>query len=173
MTGPPPVVFAWDGEAFHPASQYWAGKCDEHFVVGETYRLVPHEERSGASHRHFFACVNETWKNLPDEELELYPTAEHLRKKMLIKAGYRDERQIVCNTKTQAHHVAGFIRPCNDTAVVIVKDCVVMYYTAKSQSQRAMGRKEFQESKEKVMDLLAGLIGVERKALEASAGEAA
>lgn len=173
MSGPPPIPFAWDGESFTPASQYWARRCDEHYVIGETYRMVPHEERSQRSHAHYFASVNETWKNLPDDQLERFPTAEHLRKWALIRAGYREERNIVCSSKAEAQRVAAFIRPIDDYAVVIVRDAVVIQYTAKSQSTRAMDKKTFQESKEAVLNILSELIGVDAQTLQRETGRAA
>ena len=47
-----------DGE-FKPAASYWAKQADRDFVVGMTYRLVEHQERSTATHNHYFAAINE------------------------------------------------------------------------------------------------------------------
>ncbi|MDO8534121.1 MAG: hypothetical protein Q7S17_05190 [Xanthobacteraceae bacterium] len=134
--------------------------ADKHYVVGETYWMVPHEERSTASHAHYFAAVNEAWQNLSDEQALRFPTAEHLRKWALIEAGYRDERSIVASSKAEAQRLAAFIKPMDEYAVVTVTDAVVRAYTAQSQSYRAMNRKTFQESKDKVLAVVAGLIGV-------------
>lgn len=160
-----PILFRWDGEAMVPASQYWAKRADEAFVVGETYKLVEHHDHSQSSRNHYFACLAEAWQTLPEHLLEEYPTAEHLRKKMLIRCGYADERSIVCASKAEAQRVAAFIKPMDSYAIVTVREAVVRVYTAQSQAMKAMGAKVFQESKTKVLDAVADLLGVERDQL--------
>lgn len=157
----PPLHFRWDGDALVPLRSILA---DRHFVVGETYSMVEHHDRSMNSHRHFFSVVNEAWSNLPDRLLEEYPTAEVLRKKLLIRAGYADERSIVCASKAEAQRVAAFVKPMDEYAVVTVREAVVRVYTAQSQSVKAMGAKPFQASKQAVLDALDDLLGVERGA---------
>ena len=165
-----PQTFSWDGDAMVPLN---ARLADRQYTVGETYRLAPFEERSYRSHAHYFASVNEVWQNLPDELAARFPTAEHLRKHALIKTGFRNERSVVCDSPEEAQKVAAFIKPMDDYAIVIVQDNIVIQYTAKSQSTRAMNKEEFQKSKEAVLDALAPLISVERKTLEQNAGKAA
>lgn len=173
MSGAPPIKFEWDGEAFVPASPFWARKCDEHFVVGEQYQMVEHQDRSMRSHRHYFACVKDAWDNLPEQLAERFPTSEHLRKYALIRAGYRDERSIVAGSKAEAQRLAAFMKPMDEYAVVIVQEAMVTVYTAKSQSMRAMGKTTFAESKERVLDVLSQMIGTSRDVLEANAAAAA
>lgn len=165
-----PVQFQWNGEAMAPASKFWARKADEEYVVGENYKMVEHHDRSSNSHRHFFATVADAHGNLPDELLEQYPSPEHLRKRALVFKGYRDERTIVCASLAEAQRVAAFIKPMDDFAVVTVRDAVVRVWTAKSQSTKAMGAKDFQRSKQDVLDFIDDLLGVERGS---SAAEAA
>lgn len=161
-----PLLFRYEGEGeFRAASEYWAKRADLAYVIGETYKLIEHRDRSLSSHNHFFALISEAWQNLPDHLLEEYPTAEHLRKKMLIRCGYADERSIVCASKAEAQRVAAFIKPMDEYAVVIVREAVVRVYTAQSQSMKAMGAQAFQESKTKVLDAIADLLGVEREQL--------
>ena len=160
-----PIVYQWDGECMIPL-QRLRKRCDELFVVGERYTLIPHEDRSGRSHRHYFASVKSAWENLPEVMAERFPTPDHLRKWALIRAGYRDERSIVAASKTEALRIASFVRPIDEYAVVTVSEAVVTIYTAKSQSTKAMGKKDFQASKEKVLDVLAEIIDVSRKELE-------
>lgn len=170
MSAPPPIPFAWNGEAMVPKLPRLA---DKHFVVGESYTLVPHEDRSRETHNHFFASVHEAWLNLPERYAERFPSAEHLRKWALVRAVYRDERSIVSATPEEALALAAFIRPLDGFAVITVNDCVVTVYTAKSQSMRAMGKKVFQESKEAVFRVLSDLIGVEPGELARNVGKAA
>lgn len=167
-----PFPFAWDGEAMVPPGQYWAKRADERFVVGETYRLVEHHERSPQSHSHYFAALGEAWQTLPRHRTERWPTSEHLRKWALIHAGYRDERSIVAASKAEAQRIGAFMRPMDDYAVVVISECVVTVYTAKSQSMRAMGKAEFQKSKQDVLEIVARQIGVTAERLRANAGQA-
>lgn len=166
----PPLMFAYDGESMVPVHPRLA---DKHYVVGEKYMLAPAEQRSAASHRHFFASLNEAHANLPEDIAERFETPEHFRKFCLIKAGYRDERSIACPTPDEAQRVAGFVKPLDDYAVVLVNDAMVTVYTAKSQSMRAMGKKVFQESKDKVLDIAWGLCGLDHREAEKHVGRAA
>jgi hypothetical protein len=163
-----PIPFAWDGDAMVPLPGF-RRRCDEQYVIGERYLLEPIEERSAASHRHFFAAIRECWMNLPDRIGDRFSSPEALRKHALVQTGYRDERSIVCASRAEAQRVAAFVRPMDDFAVVTVREAIVVVYTAKSQSMRAMGREEFGKSKEAVLDYLASLIGTDRDALAGTA----
>jgi hypothetical protein len=170
MAAIPPLPFTWDGESMHPL---FPRRADAHYVVGMEYRLAPYEERSRASHNQYFASVHEAWTNLPEDMADRYPTEDHLRKWALIKAGYRDERSTVCGSKAEAVRFAAFVRPIDDYAVVVANDCTVTVYTAKSQSMRAMGKETFQESKSRVLDVLAAMIGVGTEDLKRNTGKVA
>ena len=152
-----PQPFRWDGEAMRPLRPRAA---DRAFVVGQEYTLAVEEPRSSAQHRMFFASVTECWRNLPDDLADEYPDAETLRKKALIRCGFRDERSIVCASKAEAVRVAAFIAPIDRYAIVVQANAVVRVWTARSQSVRAMGKAEFKDSVEKVLAFCADLIGV-------------
>lgn len=154
-----PIIFQWDGEAMHPVRSF-ARLADEQYVIGQQYRLVQEAGRSKRSHDHFFASVEDAWANLPERWAGRFPTAEHLRKWALIKAGYRDERSIVAASKAEAQRVAAFVKPMDEFAVVVVTEAVVTVYTAKSQSRKAMGGPVFQKSKQDTLDVLAEMVGV-------------
>ena len=168
-----PIRFRWTGDSFEPIGARGKAECDAMFAIGAVYALEEHQERSSASHAHFFACVAEGWKNLPDDLLEEYPNPEMLRKKMLIKAGFRDERTIVCNSAAMAEKVGAFVASMDRYAIVTVKSAVVRVFTPQSQSMRAMGKKEFNESKSVVLGYISDLIGVTPDALAKEAGRAA
>lgn len=172
MSGAPPLLFRWDGEAFHPVNRTFARICDKYFVVPEVYRLEVHEERSGVSHRHFFAALNEAWKNLPENLTAEYPSVEHLRKKALVKAGYADETSVVCDTKPDAKKLAAFAARMDTYAVVVVRANIVKVFTAQSQSAREMNKERFQASKTAVLNIVASMIGVDPDALSSNAEEA-
>lgn len=147
--------------------------CDRTFVIGETYRLEVCEERSDVSHKHEFAWLREAWRNLPEHLAPEYPTPEHLRKRALIQAGYFDESIVDAGTKAAALRIAAFVRPMDDFALIFVRDCFVIKRTAKSQSRRAMKKAEFQDSKQKIMDIISEMIGVDAASLQDNAEKAA
>lgn len=158
-----PQPFRWSGDAMLPLRPRAA---DREYVVGQAYQLAPVEDRSAASHRQYFAAINEAFANLPEDLADRFPTAEHLRKYALVRTGYRDERSIVAASKAEARRIAAFIKPMDEFCVVSVHDCAVIVWTAKSQSARAMGRKEFEASKAAVLDFLAETIGVRVRQIE-------
>lgn len=170
MTDIYPLTFQWDGEVMIPLNPR---RAELQYTVGETYRLVPNEDRSLTSHNHYFAALGEAFKSLPHEAEDHYPTVEHLRKRALIKAGYRNERTIVCATPLEATKVAAFIQPLDDLAYVISRGNMVAVYTAKSQKESAMGKADFQKSKDDVLRIVAELIGVTTDELAKNAGQSA
>jgi hypothetical protein len=165
MSGAPwPCYYRWDGDVMVPMARF-KHRCDDQFIIDQVYRLVQEEERSAATHRHFFACLSEGWKNLSDDLAARFPTPESLRHWCLIKSGYADENSIVFDTAKDAKTVAAFIGRMDEYAVVMVSGNVVRRYTAQSQSVRAMDKKTFQESKQAVLELVASMIGVTAAAL--------
>ena len=159
-----PIKFRWTGESMVPLVTFERA-ADQAFCIGEVYSLVEHQERSLASHSHYFACVNEAWKNLPESESERFPTAEHLRKWALIKAGFRNEITIACASSAEAARNITEIKRLDYYAVVIARENLLIVYTAQSQSTKAMGKAVFQTSKDEVLTVLAGLLGVTPDAL--------
>lgn len=170
MTSPRPLPFRWNGDSFTPISRHVQAEADKAFTVGEVYPLEVREDRSGASHRAYFAQVNEAFNNLPEHMADHVKSAEHLRKFALIRCGYRDERSIVCASDAEAKKVAAFIRPMDDLAIISAEAQIVRVWTAKSQSYRSMSREEFQASKQSVLDYLSGMIGTTAAALKEAAG---
>lgn len=176
MTDAPIIVECMDdGAALVPVhvhgrnGELWR----EAFAPGGRYRVQLVEERSRASHNHYFAAIGEAWRNLPDHMLDEFPSSEHLRKKALVRAGYADERTFVCASKAEAARMAAFMRPMDEYAIVSVREATVTVWMAKSQSVRAMGKAEFQASKEAVLDVISRLIGVSTDDLRQNTGKAA
>lgn len=172
MTSASPQLFRWDAErsVMVPLRPL---RADRVFTDQEVYRLGVIEERSANSHAHFFAAIHEAWSNLPDAMLTRYPTSEHFRKTGLIETGWCDTHTLVCSSKAEAQRVAAFMRPTDEFSVVIAKECTVTRYVAKSQSVRAMGRDDFQRSKQSVLDWAAAQIGTSTTALSSNTGAAA
>jgi hypothetical protein len=167
----PPLAFNWDAarSVMVPRQPKLADKV---FTDCQFYRLGVIEERSGSSHNHYFAALNEAWSNLPDDLAERFPTSEHLRKFALIKTGYADQHTLACSSKAEALRIAAFLKPVDEFSVIVVRDATVTRYTARSQSNRAMGAKDFQLSKAAVLDFVATLIGTSTRELEQAGANA-
>lgn len=166
------IFFRWSGDEMIPLPRF-ADRARKQYVVGETYPLVVHEDRSDASHRQYFAAIHEGWKNLPESVAHRWPSSEHLRKWCLVRAGFADEQHTVCTSDEQATEIAAFVRPLDGYAVITVKGPVVTVYRAKSQSRRAMNKIDFESSKRAVLDLVADMVGIDADTLSANAGRAA
>lgn len=169
-----PLYYRWDDEVggLIPLPRF-AERARKQFSAGQQYRMVEENERSEISHRHFFASLQEAWKQLPEQYAERFPTIDHLRKWALIESGFYDERSVVADSNEEALRIAAFTRPADPYAVVIVKGCVVHAYTAQSQSRKAMNARDFAASKQAVLEIVAGLVGVDVETLAANAGRAA
>lgn len=175
MTSGAPLDFVWDSEAqvLRPYSPYWARRAAAIFGHGESLQILAHQARSIVSHNHYFAVVQEAWQNLPPLMADRFLTAEHLRKYALIQCGYCNSQSMPCANKAQAEKIAGFIRPIDEFSVVTIRGSIVEVFTAKSQAMNAMDKKTFRESKDKVLDYIAGMIGVAKQELTDAAGKAA
>lgn len=167
-----PILYQWDGEAMVPHRRFKA-ECDRTFVVGENYRLVVHEDRSIASHNHEFAFVAEAWAQLPEKFASEFRTPEHLRKRALIEAGYFNQQEVDAGSHAAALRVAHFVSSIDEYSVVVVRGPIVVVRRAKSQSRRAMGAKEFQESKQAILEIISAMIDVRPETLARNAGRAA
>lgn len=172
MSAPLPLVCRWTGEAFEPLGRS-KKEADAEYVIGEVYRFTRYEERSEASHRHYFAALHEAWANLPAYLSERFTTSERLRKFALIKSGFATQRQLVASSRAEALRLAAFVAPMDEYALVETRGAVVTVWEAESQSMRAMGKKRFGESKDAVLSYCASLIGVEPETLREEAGQAA
>lgn len=154
-----PFIGMWDGENFVPALRFMRALTRD-CVVGENYRLVEENERSMRSHNHYMASVAEGWRQLPESIADNFPTETHLRKRALVDAGYYDEEVIDCGSNRVAVNVAAAIRKRDDFALIFIRDQFVIIRTAKSQSLKAMGDKDFKASKQAVLEIIAGMVRV-------------
>ncbi len=137
--------------------------------VGQVHGWQMAEHRSAKSHDHFFAVVNEAWKSLPESMADDFPSPEHLRKYALIKAGFCTETQIVCANNNEAMTLAIKAKQMDRYALVAINGKAVTIWTADSQRKDAMGRKLFQEAKERALDVISELIGTDAASLRAAA----
>ena len=172
MLKPRPIPFIWNGSVMVPHPRFKT-LCDRQFMLDEQYVLAANEEVSTASRGQYFASLRDAWMNLPDDVAKRFPTQDHLRRWCLIKAGFCDERSIVCDTPSDARRLAMMARSLDGYAVITQKENVVVIYTAKSQSAAAMTKEQFQDSKQKVLDLVSEMIGVNRGTLLKESGRSA
>lgn len=174
MTTTRPIEFRWDAEALamFPVT-HMAALARRQYAHGHIYRLEVREDRSSKSQAHYFATLKDIHGNLSPDLLEEYPTTEHLRKRALIKLGYRIEKNYVCDTVSHAIHLMNVLQDDDEYSVVIQKGKVVRKYTAMSQSVHDMDRALFGESKTRVLDLAAELVGSSRKDAERNGSKGA
>jgi hypothetical protein len=158
-----PIPFTWSGDAMVPHPRFKL-LCHRQFTVSNEYVLAIQEEISGPSRRHYFAALRNAWMNLRDEDSLRFPTEGHLRKWLLIKAGFAEERTIVCDTKRDALNLAKAARSLDGYAVIVVSEKVVKIFNALSQGK--MSKQEFQASKNATLDLASEMIGTDVRELK-------
>jgi hypothetical protein len=161
----------FDGRALIPDPRT-LDYCRRELGEGEVILLERNEERSDASHGHQFAWLHDAWLNIPESMQAEYPTQDALRVKALIRTGWHHERHITCKSEEQAAEIAAFVQPLNQYSIVNVSGSVVQIFTAKSQSRRAMSKKDFESSKADVIGFVTNLIGISPEELRRNAGKA-
>lgn len=135
---------------------------DDSLTNNKVYVLSMKEDRSDEHHRWWFAVIRKAWATLPDRYGDRWPTAEHLRKWLLIRAGHCETLDVATDNVMEV--AAGF-RWQDPYAVLIVKDSTVQISRAKSQKYKRQDQEEFQEVTTRCIDLLAQVLGCEPGAL--------
>lgn len=166
----PPILMTYTGDGFSISPGFWQKAADQHYVIGERYRMLHENVRSAKSHRHMFAMINDAHANLSDDKLELHPSPEALRKHALIECGYCDQQSFVCSSEAEARRLAAFLKPVDEFSIILSKRNIVTRYIAKSMSVKALGNKEFQIWKDAILTWIAAQIGTTPAALSANAG---
>lgn len=151
--------------------QRFADLCKRQYELDGDYALARIENRSRASHNHYFAALNDAFDNLPEVWAKKFPTSEHMRKWVLVTEGYRHEEVHDFDTEKDAKQFALAIRRRDEFSVIKRAGAQVMIWSAKSQDHRSMGKQEFEDSKKAVLDYVAGVIGVSLERLEQQASE--
>ena len=137
--------------------------------VGEVHGWQIAEHRSKASHDHFFAIINEAWRNLPEDMADDFPSPEHLRKWALIKSGFCSETRIACANNNEAMTLATKAKAMDKYSIVAIDGKAVTIWTADSQRRDAMGRQAFQEAKERAIHIISNLLGIDATSLKEAA----
>jgi hypothetical protein len=175
MSGKSPIECAWDPEAevFRPIGPYQVWRAARDYGGGEVLLLGEIPVRSGSSHGHLFAVIDNAWESLPPLMAERFPTAKHFRKYLLVKAGHSHSDSMICASHAEAERVAAFTRTAEEFAVVTVDRNVVTRFVPKSLSHEAVpSKEEFQKIKDNVMRVLGDVLEVTKKEL-GTAGHAA
>lgn len=169
---PRPVVFVWDGNNMVPLPRF-KRLCDSQFAVNEEYPLMIVENRSQASHNHYFAALHEAYLNLAEEYAQEFDSEEHLRHWCLCKTGYCTTTTYVLNTAADAQQLRDALKKANASTIVGVAGNVAKVYTPMSQSLAAMKKQAFEDSKRAVLDLVASMARTTPADLKKNAGRSA
>ena len=157
-----PIVYIWKGGAMWPLGRF-SNRAGAEFDEGSLYTLAVPSNRSKASHNHYFARIAEIWQTLP-ESVAMEPwaaSAEHLRAYALIKTGWCQTQTHVCMGNAEARRTANVARRMVTDAhwrLVVARGKQVDVYTPQSQKVRLMGKEDFQQSKDDVLELLEKMI---------------
>ena len=158
---PAPIPTAWDAErgGFFPLGEAARAACHERFAHRQRCALNVETTRSSRSHRHYFACVYEAWANLPASAMLQFPSSEHLRKYALIRTGFARSVTLPCPDADTARRIMRDANRLNELTIATLEGAVVTLWTPESQSERAMGARRFQQSKDAVLGWLAEACG--------------
>ena len=186
-----PVTFKWQqvdvtdattgevrsAKAMVPLVRY-GNLAARQYEEGEDYTLVLLEDRSQASHNFYFAMIQNGFNNLPENIAARWPSAEHLRKWLLIEAGWFDEKEFDGPNEDFCRRLATFVRTEDEYARISVhknsgSGWKVIIRRAKSQAKGAMKKAEFEASKQAALELLEHMIGVPLGTLKREAGKSA
>jgi hypothetical protein len=143
------------------------------FGEGESYPMMPLEERSMASHRGYFGEVARAFENLAEEYDGKFPDSEYLRKWALVECGFCTEATYPMDSKRDAMTMAAALRKADAYAVITVRENIVRVYTAESQSVPSMPKERFDASKKAVLDLISGMARTTPAELKKNAGQSA
>ena len=170
-----PVVFEWRENDEHPGTgimipvRMYYKICERQFVFGQQYPMLVVEPRDMKSHNHYFAALNEAWKNLAEEVRVTIPTAEHLRHWALIETGFCSITVTDCATPAHAENSARNSRKHLPFARIKRRGNVVEIRSAESQQIApppfGMTNERFKESKKAVLDLVSTLARTDAKTL--------
>ena len=153
-----PLRMRWSGTAFEPVNDFVGKKADHQFVVGQIYLVTGEHEQSALSRAHQFAWLHEAWLSLPDAVSARFIDEDHLRKHALISGGFASTTVIDCATNAEAKRWMKILTSEDPYCIVKIEGTSLMRFIARSQSPRSMGSKEFQRSKDSVLQYVSNLL---------------
>ena len=158
------LLCLWDGEVFRPQTPFQLRLARERFGEGEVVTLAIEKERTTSTHNHQFAAISDLWRTLPESHAnQAYARSpDTLRKHALVATGFTNCEQIVCGSKAAAERVGAYVgqlaTAAHGYAITQIEGATVRVWTPHSQSRAAMGAKEFQRSKQAILDWIEDLI---------------
>lgn len=159
----------WDGNVMIPLPRF-KRLCDQQFEVNEEYPLVILENRSLASHNHYFAALHEGYMNLAEEYAQEFDSIEHLRHWCLCREGFCTQDRYELNTAEDARTLLKVLKAQNKSTIVKVTGSTVIVYTPESQSMAAMKKDKFEASKKAVLARVASMANTTPAELKKNAG---
>jgi hypothetical protein len=150
------------------------------FAEGAEYILAEVEERSRASHNHYFAALHQGFENLPEKIQARWQDVEHMRAWLLVETDWCEDTEFKADDKKEQMRLATFLRIGRPYARISVPSTRsgdgkyrVIVKTPYSQSLKEMKKDRFEASKKAVLDLLEQFVGVPLGTLMKNAGESA
>lgn len=149
------------------------------FEPGKIYWLIEQHERSNESHGLYFAALKLGFENLPDDKRGMCPTVDDWRSFALIATDFYNT--IVQVFDSPADAIAGSImaamlaRRTEDFVITEVEGSILTVYVAKSQKTlrtdpiNGMDKKDFEASKQAVLEYTCTFIGMDVDTLMAEA----
>jgi|SRR5262245_34295238 len=168
-----PLMFHWDGEVMRPL-RYFRERAAVQFKLDEVYKLAEIGDRSINSHKHYFACLGEAFKNLPEDVEGQWRDVDDLRKWALTYTEFQDIKRHETKTMREAIAVAKALSEIPVYVRIEFDNTTVIAHYPHSQSFNLMpSQRTFQRSKQQVLDVLARKLGITVEALEEAGRRAA
>jgi hypothetical protein len=164
-----PIVYEWDGFVLRPLPGRNFDAARAHYSLGERTSQVPYDQRSKATHNHYFAIIHAAWQNWPENYETAIANEDALRKHALIRTGHYDESACSFASSEDAAAYITMMTRAVDYAEFSTFEDVVIVRIAKTQKKKLMGAAVFQASKTDVLDFLSAHVGVDVTTLAAEA----
>lgn len=169
---PRPILFVRVDNHMMPLPRFQK-LFDDMYAVGEEYPLMPLEQRSLASHNHYFAALTEAFDNLAEEYAQEFDSVEHLRHWCLCMEGFCTQTRYPLNTAEDARTLRKVLKHQDNSTIVKVVGTDVIVYTPESQSMAAMKKEKFEASKAAVLARAAAMARTTSAELKKNAGRSA
>jgi hypothetical protein len=170
-----PIICIWDGQHMIPLPRF-ERLCASQFVVNEEYPLMLVENRSLASHNHYFASLTEAFDNLAEEYAQEFDSVEHLRAWCLCMEGFCTQTRYELNTAADARVLRDVLKVQDKATIVKINGSVAIVYTPESQAMygpNRMHKDRFQASKDAVLARAASMARTTPAELKQNAGRSA
>lgn len=172
MKRPRPILYVRVDNHLVPLPRFMK-LFDEQIAVSEEVALDRVQNRSMASHNHYFASLHEGYLNLAEEYAQEFDSEEHMRHWCLCKEGFCTSTRWVMNTAEDARQLRKALKEANASTIVGVEGNVATVYHPYSQSLAAMGKTIFEESKQAVLARVASMARTTVAELNKNAGRSA